>query len=270
MLKQSNTEFNVAKRAKRASRTNPREDRNDPQKVSTNRARNTRSTQDNASQFKQKKNIEIIPRSINQEDLLTSLNDDNKSIVFAIGPAGSGKTLISTLWAIKALKEGRIKKIVISRPNIAVDDKDIGYLPGDILSKMAPWIRPITAEMEEYFTKQEIEQLITNEVIEIVPIAFMRGRTFKNSVILLDEAQNTTPNSLLSAMTRIGEGSKMIITGDIKQSDRRGSSNGLSDFVGRYEGSSTKMMDVIRFNDKDVQRHPVIKDILSMYKDIDL
>lgn len=264
----------MVKRAKRATKQNPREERNTPEYKGRNRNNsnnhNNSHSKDNISFEKSKRNIEIIPRSVKQEDLLFSLKDENKAITFAIGPAGSGKTLISTLWAIKSLKEGLIKKIVISRPNIAVDDKDIGYLPGDILSKMAPWIRPITAEMEEYFSKAEIEQLITNEVIEIVPIAFMRGRTFKNSIILLDEAQNTTPNSLLSAMTRIGDGSRMIITGDIKQSDRKGSSNGLSDFVKRFENNNSDMIDVIRFDDRDVQRHPVIKDILKMYKDIDL
>lgn len=253
----------MTKRAKRANRINPREERNTPE-YKNRKANATPSVTKSV-----KKDIEIIPRSINQEDLLVSLEDSRKSIVFAVGPAGSGKTMISTRYAVKQLKEKNIEKIIISRPNIAVDDKDIGYLPGDIMSKMAPWIRPITAEMEEYFTKEEIEYLITQDIIEIIPIAYLRGRTFKNSIILLDEAQNTTPNSLLSAMTRIGENSKMIVTGDIKQSDRQGVKNGLADFIKRYDENPSHKIDVIKFNDKDVQRHPVIVDILGMYKDFD-
>lgn len=225
---------------------------------------------DNSFKREKKKNIELIPRSVNQESLLFALEDKSKHIVFAIGPAGSGKTILSTRYAVKQLKEQKIDKIVISRPNIAVDDKDIGFLPGDITSKMAPWTRPIIAEMEEFFTKQEIEYMIKEDIIEILPLAFIRGRTLKNAVILLDEAQNTTPTSLLSAMTRIGENSKMIVTGDIKQSDRPNVKNGLVDFIKRYEKYPTNKISVIRFDNKDVQRHPVIVDVLNMYKDLDI
>lgn len=268
----------MTKRAKRAIKNNPREERNTPEYSKRNsqgqKNRNQRNgqVQNNNGPFSKplKKDIDIVPRSINQEDLLLSLENPNKSIVFAIGPAGSGKTLISTLYAIKCLKEKTIDKIVITRPNIAVDDKDIGFLPGDIMSKMAPWIRPITAEMEEYFSKEDIEKLILDGTIEIIPVAYLRGRTFKNSIILLDEAQNTTPTSLLSALTRIGENSKMIITGDIKQSDRKTAHNGLADFVTRFSDKENSMISVVHFNHSDVQRHPVIKEILTMYKDVDL
>lgn len=253
---------------------------NHSQKVSSNRNNSNRrsnrkqeviiSEDDNSFKREKKKNIELIPRSVNQESLLFALEDKSKHIVFAIGPAGSGKTILSTRYAVKQLKEQKIDKIVISRPNIAVDDKDIGFLPGDVTSKMAPWTRPIIAEMEEFFTKQEIEYMIKEDIIEILPLAFIRGRTLKNAVILLDEAQNTTPTSLLSAMTRIGENSKMIVTGDIKQSDRPNVKNGLVDFIKRYEQYPTNKISVIRFDNKDVQRHPVIVDVLNMYKDLDI
>lgn len=267
----------MSKRSKRAIRSNPREERNSPDYENSkyNKKKQARAQEkSNVVSFNfgspKKKDVQIIPRSMNQEDLLVALEDERKHIVFATGPAGSGKTMIATLYAIKSLKEGKIDKIVISRPNVAVDDKDIGFLPGDIISKMAPWTRPIFAEMEEYFSKAEIEHMIKEDIIEVVPVAYLRGRTFKNSVILIDEAQNTTPTSLLSALTRIGENSKMVITGDIKQSDRSHVKNGLADFIQRYNCTDTTGIEVIHFNNSDIQRHPVIKEVLNMYPDIDV
>ena len=174
----------------------------------------------------------------------------------------SGKTYLATLYAIQCLKQGSIDKIVITRPNVAVDDRDIGYLPGDILKKMSPWVKPILDVFEEYYSVKEITQMIEENIIELVPMAYIRGRTFKNAVVLLDEAQNTTPSSMLSALTRIGENSKMIVTGDNKQSDR-GRVNGLSDFLDRFEDNPN--IAVCYFDRKSIERHPIITDILKMY-----
>lgn len=182
--------------------------------------------------------------------------------MFAIGYAGSGKTYLATLYAIQQLKAGNISKIVITRPNIAVDDKDIGFLPGDIMKKMAPWTKPVLDVFEEHYSTKEIAWMIEEGAIELVPMAYMRGRTFKNSVIILDEAQNTTNRSMLSVLTRIGEGSKMIITGDVRQSDR-GRDNGLTDFIQRFDRSPR--ISVCDFPKDSVERHPVIGDILRMY-----
>ena len=177
-----------------------------------------------------KKHVEIIPRNLNQERLLEMLEDDHANICFAVGPAGTGKTYLATLYSIDMLKHGDIDKIVITRPNVPVDNKDIGFLPGGIMEKMAPWTRPIFDIFEEFYSPKQIQHMIEDGLIEICPVAYIRGRTFKNAIVLLDEAQGTTSNSMLSILTRIGEGSKVIITGDTDQSDH-GRDNGLYDFV---------------------------------------
>lgn len=209
-----------------------------------------------------KQKVVLLPKNIAQEAYIDALEDSKINIVFAHGYAGSGKTYLATLHAIKCLKEGSCDKIVISRPNIAVDDKDIGFLPGDILKKMSPWTRPVLDVLEEYYSVKEITAMIEENIIELVPLAYIRGRTFKNSVVIVDEAQNTTRNSMLSALTRIGENSKMIITGDTKQSDR-GHENGLSDFLSRFKGS--KHIAVCHFDRKSVERHPIIGEVLKLY-----
>ena len=240
------------KNAKRANKPNPRTDRN---KGDNNIIQ--------IAQFRQRKTkVEIIPRSLNQDEFLDYLENDSVDIVFGVGPAGSGKTLLATLMAIKMLKANLVDKIVITRPNVAVDDRDIGFLPGGLVEKMGPWVRPILDVFEEYYSPKDIEMLIEEGIIEICPIAYIRGRTFKNTWILVDEAQGTTRNSMLSILTRIGEGSKMVITGDIKQSDV-GTSNGLSDFMSRYY--ETDRIKITQFNNGDVERHQVIKDILKIY-----
>ena len=209
-----------------------------------------------------KKKVSLLPKNLAQERYIVALENPDINIVFAVGYAGSGKTYLATLYAIQQLKNGQCDKVVITRPNIAVDDKDIGFLPGDIMKKMAPWTKPVLDVFEEYYSVKEIANMIEENVIELVPMAYLRGRTFKNAVVLLDEAQNTTRNSMLSALTRIGENSKMVVTGDIKQSDR-GFSNGLTDFLGRFEGS--KHISVCKFDQDSVERHPIITEILKMY-----
>ncbi len=211
----------------------------------------------------QKTKIRLVPKNLAQEEYIDALENPNVNIVFAMGYAGSGKTYLATLYAIQQLRQGNVQKIIITRPNIAVDDKDIGFLPGDILKKMAPWTKPVLDVFEEYYSVKDITAMIEDGVIELVPMAYIRGRTFKNALVLLDEAQNTTPTSMLSALTRIGEGSKMVVTGDIKQSDRGMNNNGLADFVNRFDGSSR--IRICKFDKDSVERHPVITDILRMY-----
>ena len=206
--------------------------------------------------------IRLLPKNVAQEAYIEALEDPTVDIVIAMGHAGSGKTYLATLYAIQQLREGSVGKIVVTRPNIAVDDKDIGFLPGDIMKKMAPWTKPVLDVFEEHYGAREVLRLIEDNTIELVPMAYLRGRTFKNAIIILDEAQNTTPTSMLSALTRIGESSKMIVTGDIRQSDR-GQSNGLSDLASRI-GHSPRMR-LCRFGKEHVERHPVITDILKIY-----
>jgi phosphate starvation-inducible PhoH-like protein len=258
-------------RAKGANRANPRSDRNFGAMPGAPRGQRQDRTSNvielNFPTKPKKQRVEIVPRNLAQENLVASLEDPSKYVTFAVGPAGTGKTLLATLHAIKCYKAGLVEKIVITRPNVAVDDKDIGYLPGDILKKMTPWMLPVLDVFADYFTQPEIQGMLEENIIEMVPIAFIRGRTFKNSYILVDEAQGTTPNSLLSILTRIGEGSTMVVTGDLAQSDR-GKDNGLADFLNRFE--SSKHIDVIKFARQDVERHPVVKELLGIYKDKDL
>lgn len=218
----------------------------------------------NINQYRRplKQKVVLLPKNLAQETYIEALENPNINIVFAVGFAGTGKTYLATLYAIQQLKAGLVDKIVITRPNVAVDDRDIGYLPGDIMKKMAPWTKPVLDVFEEYYSVKDIAEMIEDGIIELVPIAYIRGRTFKNSVVLLDEAQNTTKNSMISALTRIGENTKIVVTGDTKQTDR-GKANGLTDFLDRFKGS--KHISVCMFGQESVERHPLIGEILKMY-----
>ena len=174
------------------------------------------------------------PKTTNQELYVKYLNDPTTKILFAVGPAGTGKTMLACNQAIKELKSGNIQKIVITRPVVPVEEEEIGFLPGNINKKMDPWTRPIFDIFYEFYQKKDVEAMLYNNVIEISPLAFMRGRTFKHSYIIADEMQNSSPNQMLMLTTRIGEGSKMVITGDLKQSDR-GINSGLQDFINKYK-----------------------------------
>lgn len=251
------------KQAKRSNRANPREDRNGPvAKHAKFNSKNNNIVELDTFNKPAKVKLELIPKNLNQETYIDHLENPNVNIVFAIGPAGTGKSFLATLFAIQCLKDGSAKKVVITRPNIALDDKDIGYLPGDIYAKMAPWTKPILEIFEDHYSVKTVQTMLENNVIELLPMAFLRGRTIKNSIIILDEAQNTTPNSMVSALTRIGEGSKMVVTGDTKQTDR-GGHNGLADFLKRYKPSDR--IKVVEFGQIDVERHPVIGTILNWY-----
>ena len=211
------------------------------------------------------KKVNIVPRNFKQDDLLELLSNPNKHIVFATGPAGTGKTLISTLYAIKQFKENNIDKIVITRPAVSVDEQH-GFLPGTLQEKMAPWTRPIFDIFEEYYHPKEIEYLVENNKLEIAPLAYMRGRTFKNAIILADEMQNATREQMKMLLTRIGDNSKLIVNGDLAQHDRGYDSNGLKDFLSLLQKRSSEMMGTVEFSNKEVERHPVVSDVLKIYQ----
>lgn len=211
------------------------------------------------------KKVNIVPRNFKQDDLLELLSNPNKHIVFATGPAGTGKTLISTLYAIKQFKERNIDKIVITRPAVSVDEQH-GFLPGTLQEKMAPWTRPIFDIFEEYYHPKEIEYLVENNKLEIAPLAYMRGRTFKNAIILADEMQNATREQMKMLLTRIGDNSKLIVNGDLAQHDRGYDSNGLKDFLSLLQKRSSEMMGTVEFSNKEVERHPVVSDVLKIYQ----
>lgn len=216
----------------------------------------------------QRKTVHLIPKSLNQEKYIDLLTDDSKLIVFATGPAGTGKTMLAMLAGIKAFKENKIEKIVLTRPAVGVDDERHGFLPGDINAKMEPWTRPLFDVLYEHYSPKDVNYMILEGKIEISPLAFMRGRTFKNCWIVADEMQNATPGQTKMLLTRLGEGSKIIITGDIQQTDRREDDNGLLDFknlFGHYEDS--EFIAGVEFEKRDIARHPAVKEILEIYGD---
>ena len=215
--------------------------------------------------FKKQNQVTILPRNKNQEQYTLKLLDQKKDIVFGIGPAGTGKTILAVQVAVKLFKEGAIDKIIVTRPAVSVDE-DLGFLPGTLEQKMAPWTRPIFDVLREYFNAKEIEGMIEEGIIEIAPLAFMRGRTFKNSYILADEMQNATPNQMKMLLTRLGEGSRMAVTGDLAQADRL-LDNGLLDFVKLLEASKANHLDIVRFEQGDIERHNAVKEILQLYGD---
>ena len=211
--------------------------------------------------------IEIVPKSRGQENLVLALLDPQVAITIAVGPAGTGKTYLAMQAAIKALRTGEIEKIVLTRPAIGVDDEKHGFLPGDINQKMEPWTRPLLDVLHEYYSPKDVAQMLADQIIEISPLAFMRGRTFKAAYIIADEMQNATPGQMKMLLTRIGEGSSIVVTGDVEQADRTNLNNGLLDIANRLERSPTSGLKVCRLSSKDTQRHPIINSVLGLYVD---
>lgn len=220
------------------------------------------------SQFKRnrsRKSIELIPKSINQEKYIIALTDPETDIVMVSGPAGTGKTYLAMLAAINAMRHGECDKILLTRPAVAVDDEKHGFLPGDLNSKMEPWVRPLFDVLREFYSTNELEYMLKEQIIEITPLAYCRGRNFKHSYIILDEAQNATPSQIKMLLTRIGENSKIIITGDVEQTDRQTLDNGLLDLKHRLAMKPVKGMTACEFDKKDIRRHYIIEHILDMY-----
>lgn len=213
-----------------------------------------------------KKPVELIPQSRNQEKYIVALTDPETDIVVVSGPAGTGKTYLAMLAAIQAMRRGDCQKILLTRPAVAVDDEKHGFLPGDINNKMEPWVRPLFDVLREYYTATELEYMMKEQVIEITPLAFCRGRNFKHSWIILDEAQNATPSQMKMIMTRIGEGSKIVVTGDVEQTDRKTLDNGLLDLTDRIQKYNVPGMKACEFDTKDIRRHEIIKHVLKMYE----
>ena len=226
-------------------------------------------TEDYHQPERQRRKVELIPKSLNQETYIDLLTDESKLIIFATGPAGTGKTMLAVMAAIQAYQRGECKKIVITRPAVGVDDEEHGFLPGDINQKMAPWTRPILDVFSEYYKQSEITKMLDEAIIEVSPLAFMRGRTFKNSWIIADEMQNATPSQMKMLLTRLGENSKMVVTGDTQQADRKEDNNGLLDFkrlVAQY--SNSKFVAGVEFAGRDIHRHAAVVEILKIYGEV--
>jgi len=235
-----------------------------------------RSNNDNTINFnhyldtqRQKNTVHLIPKSLNQERYIELLTDQSKSIVFATGPAGTGKTMLAMLAGIKAFKERKVNKIILTRPAVGVDDERHGFLPGNINAKMEPWTKPLFDVLMEYYSPRDLATMLEEQTIEISPLAFMRGRTFKGAWIVADEMQNATPGQMKMLLTRLGEGSKIAVTGDTRQADRSDANNGLLDFKGLVASyQQSKYVAGVQFENKDIARHPAVKEILDIYGEI--
>ena len=204
------------------------------------------------------------PKNENQTRYLKLLTTKTKKIIVATGPAGTGKTLFATEQGAKNFLSGVYEKLIFTRPSVTVDE-DIGYLPGNLEEKMAPWIRPIYDVLHQFISPKEVLQLMEDKHIEIAPLGFMRGRTFKNTWIVADEMQNSTVSQMKMLLTRLGENSRLIITGDLDQHDRGTEVNGLEDFLNKFRGKRSASITNVEFESNDIQREAVVKEVLDIY-----
>ena len=204
------------------------------------------------------------PKNKNQEHYVSMLKNKNKKIIVVTGPAGTGKTMLATEHGIYQFLTGGYEKLIFTRPSVSVDE-DLGYLPGTLEEKMAPWVRPIYDVMYQFITPKEVTQLMEEKQIEIAPLGYMRGRTFKNTWIVADEMQNSTVNQMKMLLTRLGENSRLVITGDLEQFDKHDIINGLDDFLNKFKGKRSSSISSFEFDKQDIQREEVVKEVLDIY-----
>ena len=227
----------------------------------------------------------IMTYTKNQQSYIDALNDQNVALVVVIGSAGTGKTFMGCQWGMNRFLDGssggganiNIKRIVITRPLVPVSGEEVGFLPGGMVSKMQPWTRPIYDAFLEnnLVNKKMLDKYIVDEDIEIIPLAFMRGRTFTDCFIFADEMQNSTPEQMLMLMTRVGNGSKLVVSGDLAQSDIvSGGENGLANFLEKYrkwiggggdDCGDRKMIRVVEFEKADIRRSKITSVVLDLY-----
>ena len=201
-------------------------------------------------------------RTPNQKTFYHTISRND--VTFAVGPAGCGKTFLATHYALKNLAKGKYDKMVITKPLVEVDGERMGYLPGDIDEKTMPYMMSLYYNMEQIIGKQRLEVLKKAGAIQVIPLAYMRGLTLTDSIVVLDEAQNATPAQIKTFLTRIGSGSKYIVCGDLMQSDIR-NENGLEDSIKRFTG--LKRVGFSQFDLSDVVRHPIVAELLDRYQD---
>lgn len=205
----------------------------------------------------------VIARTENQQRLVRDFNSCD--LLFAIGPAGSGKTYTAIALAVRALKNREVKRIILSRPAVEAGEK-LGFLPGDMKEKIDPYLQPLYDALEEMLPHQKLSEYMEKGIIQIAPLAFMRGRTLGNAVVILDEAQNTSVQQIKMFLTRLGLGAKMIVTGDLTQVDLpQSQKSGLRDAVEKLQ--NVEGVSVINFGEKDIVRHPLVTRIIKAYED---
>jgi phosphate starvation-inducible PhoH-like protein len=203
----------------------------------------------------------IYARSANQRLLVEAYAEND--LLFAVGPAGSGKTYTAIALAVRALKNREVRRIILSRPAVEAGEK-LGFLPGDMKEKVDPYLQPLYDALQDMLPDTKLSEFMERGVIQIAPLAFMRGRTLSDAIVILDEAQNTTIAQLKMFLTRLGMGSKMIVTGDLTQIDLPASQkSGLRDAIERFE--KINGIAIVHFNQKDIVRHPLVSKIVTAY-----
>jgi len=211
-----------------------------------------------------------VPKNVHQEMYCKLLKTKARKIVIANGPAGTGKTLFATEFGIRYFLTNTYEKLIFTRPSVSVDE-ELGFLPGTLEEKMAPWVRPIYDVLYNFLSPKEVQQLMEEKVIEIAPLGYMRGRTFKNAWIVADEMQNSTVSQMKMLLTRLGENSRLVVTGDLQQFDRAFEQNGLEDFLRKFNvkkeanGQKSESIATFEFEKSDIQREEVVKEVLDIY-----
>lgn len=210
--------------------------------------------------------------TINQKKYSNYLSDPLMPVVIAYGPAGTGKTLLACQNAIKEYQNNNINKIIITRPIISVGE-ELGFLPGTINEKMDPWTRPIFDIFREYYSEKNLKDMIRDNILEISPLAFMRGRTFTKSYIIADEMQNSSPKQMIMLTTRLGIDSKLVITGDLQQCDLNTSDNGLKDLLKKlkfhdpsYIEEEEPFIEIVQLDNNDIKRSPIVSKMINIYR----
>ena len=211
-----------------------------------------------------------VPKNAHQEMYCKLLKTKSKKIVIANGPAGTGKTLFATEFGVRYFLTDTYEKLIFTRPSVSVDE-ELGFLPGTLEEKMAPWVRPIYDVLYNFLSPKEVQQLMEEKIIEIAPLGYMRGRTFKNAWIVADEMQNSTISQMKMLLTRLGENSRLVVTGDLQQFDRSFENNGLDDFLRKLNARQKEESSIVSFEFRkdDIQREEVVKEVLDIY-DYDL
>lgn len=203
----------------------------------------------------------VVPKTLNQKRYLESI--DRHPITFGIGPAGTGKTYLAMAMALKELLEGRVERIILTRPAVEAGEA-LGFLPGELQEKILPYLTPLYDAMNDMIGKEQTMQLVERGIVEIAPLAYMRGRTLANAFVVLDEAQNTTHEQMMMFLTRLGDGSRMVVTGDITQVDLpKNKQSGLKEATRILK--KIERICLFHFDGQDVVRHPLVQDIINAY-----
>mgnify|MGYP001199494713 FL=1 len=203
----------------------------------------------------------VVPKTLNQKRYLEAI--DAHPITFGIGPAGTGKTFLAMAMALRELLEGRVERIILTRPAVEAGEA-LGFLPGELQEKILPYLTPLYDAMNDMIGKEQTMQLVERGIVEIAPLAYMRGRTLANAFVVLDEAQNTTHEQMMMFLTRLGDGSRMVVTGDITQTDLpRNKQSGLKEATRVLK--DIERIHLFYFDGQDVVRHPLVQDIINAY-----